>query len=45
LEGAAEPIAEVAQGHPVGEIGFFAMLPRTATVVALRDSRVLVITR
>jgi NTE family protein len=45
LEGAAEPIAEVAQGQPVGEIGFFAMLPRTATVVALRDSRVLVITR
>ena len=40
-----EPIAEVAQGQPIGEIGFFAGLPRTATVKALRDSRVLVITR
>jgi NTE family protein len=44
-DGAVEPIAEVAQGQPIGEIGFFAGLPRTATVVALRDSRVLAITR
>jgi NTE family protein len=45
LEGVAEPIAEIAQGQPVGEIGFFAGLPRTATVTALRDSSVLTITR
>jgi NTE family protein len=45
VEGAAEPIAEIAQGQPIGEIGFFAGLPRTATVIALRDSTVLAITR
>src|SRR5262245_6377359 len=45
VDGAAEPIAEIAQGQPIGEIGFFAGLPRTATVVALRDSRVLAISR
>ena len=45
VEGAAEPIAEIAQGQPIGEIGFFAGLPRTATVIALRDSSVLTITR
>jgi NTE family protein len=45
LEGVVEPIAEIAQGQPVGEIGFFAGLPRTATVTALRDSSVLTITR
>jgi NTE family protein len=44
-DGSVEPIAEIAQGQPIGEIGFFAGLPRTATVVALRDSRVLAITR
>jgi NTE family protein len=44
-DGALEPIAEIAQGQPIGEIGFFAGLPRTATVSALRDSRVLAITR
>src|SRR3954468_19508155 len=45
LGGVAEPIAEIAQGQPIGEIGFFGGLPRTATVVAQRDSRVLAITR
>src|SRR5688572_14868069 len=45
LEGVDQPIAEIAQGQPIGEIGFFAGLPRTATVKALRDSRVLAITR
>lgn len=44
-DGAAAPSAEIAQGQPIGEIGFFAGLPRTATVSALRDSRVLAITR
>jgi len=45
VEGATGPIAEIGQGEPVGEIGFFAGLPRTATVVALRDSTVLGLTR
>ena len=40
-----KPIAEIGQGQPIGEIGFFAGLARTATVKAMRDSRVLVITR
>jgi NTE family protein len=38
-------VAEIAQGELVGEIGFFAGLPRTATVVAARDSIVLEIRR
>ena len=38
-------IAEIGPGHPIGEIGFFANIPRTATVTALRDSQVLAITR
>src|SRR5262249_45581953 len=33
------------QGQPIGEIGFFAGLPRTATIKALRDSCVLFVTR
>jgi NTE family protein len=45
LEGVAEPTAEIGQGQPIGEIGFFAGLPRSATVTALRDSSVLAITR
>jgi NTE family protein len=45
VQGAAEPIAEIGQGQPIGEIGFFAGQPRTATVVAVRDSSVLAITR
>jgi len=45
LHGVTGSIAEIAQGQPIGEIGFFAGLPRTATVTALRDSRVLAITR
>ena len=44
-EGRAGPIDEIAQGQTVGEVGFFAGLPRTATVVALRDSCVLAIAR
>jgi NTE family protein len=39
------PIAEIAQGELVGEVGFFAGLPRTATVLAARDSMVLEIRR
>ena len=45
LEGTTDAIAEVGPGQPIGEIGFFANLPRTATVLALRDSRVLAISR
>ncbi|MCC0080914.1 MAG: patatin-like phospholipase family protein [Rhodobacter sp.] len=35
------PIAEIGTGEPVGEIGFFAGTPRSATVVAARESAVL----
>ena len=45
VRGVVEPIAEIGQGQPVGEMGFFAGVARTATVVALRDSRLLAITR
>ena len=38
-------VAEIAQGELVGEVGFFAGLPRTATVLAARDSIVLEIRR
>ena len=38
-------VAEIGQGELVGEIGFFAGLPRTATVLAARDSIVLEIRR
>jgi NTE family protein len=39
------PIAELRAGELVGEIGFFASIPRTADVIAIRDSSVLVLTR
>src|ERR1700730_10120645 len=45
VRGVVEPIAEVGQGQPVGEMGFLSGVARTATVVALRDSRLLAITR
>ena len=38
-------IAELRAGDLVGEIGFFAKVPRTADVIAIRDSSVLVLTR
>ena len=37
LAGEAEPTAEIGKGQPIGEIGFFAGLPRTATVKAMRE--------
>src|SRR6187402_2724420 len=40
-----EPIAELRAGELVGEIGFFANVPRTADVVAIRDTSVLALTR
>src|SRR6266516_873190 len=43
--GQLEPIAELRAGEVVGEIGFFANVPRTADVIAIRDTSVLVLTR
>ncbi len=43
--GQSEPIAELRAGELVGEIGFFANVPRTADVIAIRDTSVLVLTR
>ena len=40
-----EAINEIAPGEPVGEIGFFARIPRTFTVRAIRDSVVLTLRR
>src|ERR1700682_4810986 len=43
--GDLEPIAELRAGEVVGEIGFFANVPRTADVIAIRDTSVLALTR
>src|SRR3981189_3875121 len=43
--GDLEPLAELRAGELVGEIGFFADVPRTADVIAIRDTSVLVLTR
>jgi NTE family protein len=43
--GNLEPIAELRCGEVVGEIGFFANIPRTADVIAIRDTAVLMLTR
>lgn len=40
-----ETVNEIAPGEPVGEIGFFARIPRTFTVRAIRDSEVLTLSR
>jgi CRP-like cAMP-binding protein len=40
-----QPFAELRAGELVGEIGFFADVPRTANVIAIRDTSVLVLTR
>src|ERR1700744_5586865 len=39
------PFTELRAGELIGEIGFFANVPRTANVVAIRDTSVLVLTR
>ncbi|MBR0757090.1 patatin-like phospholipase family protein [Bradyrhizobium jicamae] len=44
-KGDLEPIAELRAGELVGEIGFFGNVPRTADVIAIRDSSVLALTR
>jgi NTE family protein len=43
--GDAQPFAELRAGELIGEVGFFANMPRTANVVAIRDTSVLVLTR
>jgi len=43
--GHSEPIAELRAGELAGEIGFFANIPRTADLIAIRDTSVLVLTR
>src|SRR6266852_6617605 len=43
--GDLEPIAELRAGEIVGEIGVFANVPRTADVIAIRDTSVLALTR
>jgi NTE family protein len=45
IEGQASAINEVGAGEPIGEIGFFAGIARTATVVAARDSVVIELAR
>ena len=44
-DGNSQPFAELRAGELIGEIGFFANVPRTANVVAIRDTSVLVLTR
>ena len=44
-DGDLEPFAELRAGELIGEIGFFANVPRTANVIAIRDTSVLVLTR
>ncbi|MEE9877496.1 MAG: cyclic nucleotide-binding domain-containing protein [Stenotrophomonas maltophilia] len=45
LLGGRHLVAEIGAGEPVGEIAFFGGLPRTADVVASRDSEVLELSR
>ena len=45
VAGRDEPVSEISAGQPVGEIGFFAGGPRTATVTAARDTLVLALDR
>jgi NTE family protein len=45
IEGRENPVTEIGVGEPIGEIGFFSGEPRTATIVAARDSIVLELDR
>jgi NTE family protein len=45
IEGQQGAISEIGVGEPIGEIGFFAGIPRTATIVAVRDSVVIELDR
>ncbi len=45
VEGGKTAAAEIGVGEPIGETGFFSGAPRTATVIATRDSVVLELDR
>ena len=45
IEGQKSAINEIGVGEPIGEIGFFAGVPRTATIIAARDSVVIELDR
>jgi NTE family protein len=45
IEGHTSAISEIGVGEPIGEVGFFAGTPRTATIIAARDSAVLELDR
>jgi NTE family protein len=45
IEGKNTPVTEIGVGEPIGEIGFFSGAPRTATIIAVRDSVVLELDR
>ena len=45
VEGQESAINEIGAGEPIGEIGFFAGIARTATIVAARDSVVIELDR
>ena len=45
VEGQKSAINEIGVGEPIGEIGFFSGVPRTATIIAARDSVVLELDR
>src|SRR5438477_5249585 len=45
MEGQQDAITEIGVGEPIGEIGFFAGMPRSATIIAVRDSVVLELDR
>ncbi len=45
IEGQKNAVSEIGVGEPIGEIGFFAGTPRTATIIAVRDSVVLELDR
>ncbi len=41
----SQPVAEIGRNQLIGEMGFFASMPRTASVIAARDSEVFEIDR
>ena len=45
IEGQKTAISEIGVGEPIGEIGFFSGAPRTATIIAVRDSVVVELDR
>jgi NTE family protein len=45
IEGHTSAVSEIGVGEPIGEIGFFAGISRTATIIAARDSVVIELDR